>query len=44
MHFHFDRGDGRPTRANEIGPTTENWNLHSNIKSFVAEPRRYRFA
>jgi len=44
MHFHFDRRDRRPPPANEIRPTTENRNLHSNIESLVAEPRRHRFA
>jgi len=44
MHFHFDRRHGRPSRANEIGSTTENGNLHPNIEALVAEPRRHRFA
>ena len=44
VHFHFDRSDRRPSRANEIGPTTENRNLHPNIESLAAEPRRHRFA
>jgi len=44
MHFHFNRCHGRPSRANEIGSTTENGNLHANIEPLVAEPRRQRFA
>ncbi len=44
LHFHFNRGHGRPSQADEIGSPTENRNLYANVESFVAEPRRHRFA